>query len=71
MLKYSQQTAIDICCSRYDKDMSFKQICKELEDETWEGVNCWDGVECMRGADISTLIHEVEEAISHAMKMGA
>jgi hypothetical protein len=70
MLKHSQQRTLDIFCSSYDPEMSFKEVCNEIESEDPDTVSLWDGLSCMRGYDISTLIHEVEEAISEAMKMG-
>jgi len=69
MLKYSEQIALSLYLSDYDCEMSFKDICKEVEAEDMDLVTWWDGISCMRGYDVSTLIHETEEAIREAMKI--
>ncbi len=69
-MKYSQQTTVDIFCSSYDPDLSFKGICIEIESEDSDTVVVWEGLQCMSGTDISTMVHEVEYAISTALNMG-
>ena len=74
MLKYSEERALGLFLSDYVRnyygiDRSFKEICHDVEAEDNEMVTVWDGIACVRGYDISTLIHEVEEAISEAMKI--
>jgi hypothetical protein len=70
MLKYSQQATVDIFCSSYDPELDFKQICNEIECEDSDTIVVWDGLQCMSGIDISTLMHEVEDAISTALNIG-
>lgn len=74
MLKFSEERALGIFLSDYVRnyygnDRTFKEICNDVEAEDQDMVTIWDGISCVRGYDISTLIHEVEEAISDAMKI--
>ncbi len=70
MMKYSQQTTVDIFCNAYEPELSFKAICNEIESDDIDTVVVWEGMRCMSGHDISTMMHEVEYAISTALNMG-
>ena len=74
MLKYSEERALSLFLSDYVRnyygvDRTFKEICIDVEAEDQDMVTVWGGIACVRGYDISTLIHEVEEALREAMKI--
>lgn len=69
MLKLSQIKAVDLYLSSYHEDMTFKQICNDLEHEDYDLIAVWDGLCNVRGSDISTLLQETEEVIREAMKL--
>lgn len=74
-MDYFEETALNLFLSNYVKnyagdDVTFEEICKDIEEEEYIFCDIWEPLEEISGANISTLIHEVKFALEDAYQRG-